>query len=190
MEHEIDLIREDIESVKTTVKSSVRNMEDVIRESQLRISKQCNLVFMGVSEDDDAVTKVKAVLEIILPDRNFDIDNNRLGNPDTSKLPRPMRVELSTIGEKRPALKNCRKLKGHQEFQGISVKPDLTKQISMLNEKRAGALSTVGSQPQPSSSGGSSLGVRNKRKSQPLFNFQSTTRPRMDDVQYDSINMD
>jgi hypothetical protein len=40
IEHEIDVMREDIESVKTTVKSSVTNMEDVIRETQLRISKQ------------------------------------------------------------------------------------------------------------------------------------------------------
>jgi hypothetical protein len=192
VEHEIELIRDDIESVKTTVKSSVTNMEDVIRESQLRISKQCNLVFMGVPEDDDAITKVKAILNIIHPDFNLDIENNRLGNPETSKLPRPMRVALPTIEERRLALRNCKKLKGHQEFKGISVKPDLTKrQISMLNEKRTGTLSAGGSQSQPTSSGGgSSSAVRNKRKSQPLFNFQSTSRARMEDVHSDPISID
>jgi prefoldin subunit 5 len=190
IEHDIDLIREDIESIKTT-KSSVNDIKDVIRESQMRIAKQCNLVFMGVPENHDAINTVKAILHIILPDFNLNIDNNRLGNVDTSKLPRPMRIPLSTLDERRLALRNCRKLKGHPEFKGISVKPDLTKrQISLLNEKRAGQNTTGGSQIQQTSTTGSGPGARNKRKSQPIFNFQSTSRPRMDSVTSDPMNMD
>jgi hypothetical protein len=44
------------------------------------------MVFMGVGEDDDTVTKVKAILQIILPACNFETDNNRLGNSNEDFL--------------------------------------------------------------------------------------------------------
>jgi hypothetical protein len=188
LEHEIGLIRDDIDEVRTSAKSSVTSMEEIIREGQLRFTKQNNLVFMGVPENEEATSKVKAILQIILPDLQMDIEIHRLGNVDTCKLPRPIRIALSSVDEKRLALQNCRKLKGHQEFKGISVKPDLTlRQISMLNEKRTGFRHTAGSQPTQ----GSGTNPRNKRKSEPLFNFQSSSRrQRIGDGQLDSNSME
>src|SRR4051812_7942099 len=55
IEQDMIQMRSELDEVKSTVTTS----EEIIRESQLRIAKQCNLVLMGISENEDAVEKAK-----------------------------------------------------------------------------------------------------------------------------------
>jgi hypothetical protein len=189
-------LRDDLQAVRSTIHTSVTEMEDVIREGQLRFAKQCNLVFMGVPEDEQALSVVSDMLRIISPDNKISIENNRLGNQGSSRNPRPLRVTFPSVEERRAALRNCKKLKGHTEFKGISVKPDLTKrQISMLNERRSEDLwtrfqsSSTTTTHQRNNRG---LGQGSKRKSQSDDQQQSqaTRRPRMDHAPNDNTSMD
>jgi gas vesicle protein len=41
-------LRNDLQAVRSTIHTSVTEMEDVIREGQLRFTKQCNLVWYGM----------------------------------------------------------------------------------------------------------------------------------------------
>jgi hypothetical protein len=141
LEENMRSIESEVDVIKNAVTVHFSDVEEQIKEGHLRMMKVSNLIFMGVPEDTKATTTVREILKIILPDSDRPIMDNRVGDPKTSKMPRPMRIGLSSFEEKRLALKNCRKLKGHNEFKGISVKPDLTKrQIALLNEQKASSL--------------------------------------------------
>jgi hypothetical protein len=151
---------------------------------------------MGVPENEQGLIVVSDILRIISPDNKISIENNRLGNQGSSRNPRPLRVTFPSVEERRAALRNCKKLKGHTEFKGISVKPDLTKrQISMLNERRSEDLwtqfqsSSTSTTDQRNNRG---LGQGSKRKSQSDDQQQSQAarRPRMDHGSHDNTSMD
>jgi hypothetical protein len=130
-------IRREIDDVKSSVITSLPDLEDKMREEQLKIMKQCYLIFMGIPEDNSATDTVEKILNILLPGSKRTIADNRLGHPDTSKKPRPMRVTMSSLDERRLALRNCKKLKDHPEYKKISVKPDLTRrQIALQAQKK------------------------------------------------------
>jgi hypothetical protein len=64
--------------------------------------KISNLIILGILEDSNATTTVREILKIILPDSDCPILNNRVGDPKTSKMPRPIRIGLSSFKEIEP----------------------------------------------------------------------------------------
>jgi hypothetical protein len=143
LERSVSAIANEVDVIRNAVSVHFSEVEDQIKEGQMRMMKLSNLIIMGVPKDRRGTTTVREILKIILPEFDRPIVENRVGDPKTSKIPRPIRIALSSFDEKRFALDNCRKLKGHNEFKGILAKPDLTKrQIALLIEQKA---STVGS---------------------------------------------
>jgi hypothetical protein len=143
LENDVSGIRREIDDVKSSVITSLTDLEEKMREEQLKIMKQCNLIFMGIPEDNSATDTVEKILTILLPGSKRIIADNRLGHPDTSKKPRPMRVTMSSLDERRLALRNCKKLKDHPEYKKISVKPDLTRrQIAVQQAQKKNQPST------------------------------------------------
>jgi hypothetical protein len=137
LENDVSGIRREIDDVKSSVTTSLADLEEKMREEQLKIMKQCNLIFMGIPEDNSATDSVEKILNILIPGSKRIIADNRLGHPGTSKKPRPMRVTMSSLDERRLALRNCKKLKDHPEYKKISVKPDLTRrQIAIQAQKK------------------------------------------------------
>jgi len=88
-----------------------------------------NLVFMNVPETNQGIQTVTKIMEIILPNANVKINNQRIGihRPGMIKRPRPLRITLPSSYDRFIAIQNCKKLNSIKEFNSISVCKDLTK---------------------------------------------------------------
>lgn len=107
-----------------------------LQESQNRLHKNCNILVMGISEEEDDNTIIADLLSILLPnyDRNF--IHHRLGQNKVKEKNRPIKIKLASSVDKSTALNNCNKLRNIDRFSKISVRPDLTKkQIEIRQTK-------------------------------------------------------
>lgn len=122
-----------VSEVRKDVAQVVDGLQEVherLAEEISRVRKMTNIVLFGLPEDDAGRILAQELMQILLPSSHQHITSydERLGavNP-TLNRPRPLRIRLSSATEKSAALSNCRKLKGLNQFKGISVKQDMTK---------------------------------------------------------------
>lgn len=122
-------IRNDHSSIKEEIATIRKEMENSLHEEILKMKKLSCLIIKGVPETPDGIVLVSKLLQIILPDshQHIVIPNRRVGEIAEGKM-RPLRIQLNNHLQQKTALKNCKKLAGLEEFKGISVCPDLTKQ--------------------------------------------------------------
>lgn len=112
--------------VESGLSEGISDVREEIREQKRRIIRMSNIVVMGIPESDEGLALAQNLLTIIAPSPLGTIPHTRVGDPNGRK-PRPLRVSFSSAAARNEVLKNCKKLKGLSQFQGVSVRRDLTK---------------------------------------------------------------
>jgi len=108
--------------------SITKNITSEISEQMNRYQRRMNIVIMGVPENPNAADTMVQLFEIIWPG-NLISNWTRIGDVNkTGSTARPIRVSLPNTAAKREIFANCKKLKDLDQFRGISVRRDLTKQ--------------------------------------------------------------
>ncbi|OXA43193.1 hypothetical protein Fcan01_22044 [Folsomia candida] len=128
LEKRQDRIEKKIDEVAPDVHSEIAQVREEMQEQTRRIHKVLNIVMMGVPETKEGIAAATKVMGIILPAWTEALPNIRIGDPNRkSPHPRPLRVTLRNAQEKSEALRNCWKLKDHQDLKTIAVRRDLTR---------------------------------------------------------------
>lgn len=100
-------------------------------EIMARMKRVNNVIFFGVPEKTPDVTnqQVDEIIKNLCPQSKA-VKIARIGRTNDSGKPRPVIVELPTVGDKWNLIKNGNKEinRKSSELQGISIRPDLTKQ--------------------------------------------------------------
>ena len=100
-------------------------------ETRDRKQRTCNIILHGVTEQELEETANEIDRELIVrllsSVHKGDIikSHSRLGFRQHDRK-RPIKVVLKSESDKKIVLSNLRRLKGKEEFNGISVKPDFT----------------------------------------------------------------
>ena len=109
--------------------SHTADLQDVTSyEQQLQERKKNNLVVFGLQEDQqDDVSQLRALLSSLGAD--IDVVNTQFfWTGRNLKKPRPLIVKLRNQEEKAEILFKAKRLKNNQNWQGVSITHDLTKQ--------------------------------------------------------------
>ena len=122
------------ESSGVKVSKVVRDLNearDKLQEDIERLRCSSNLILFNVEESEDGDKLASDLLSVILPNHAGGFPMIRIPpqrSPDSDPTSRrPLKVTLNNAGEKVIALRNCKLLKGLDQFRGISVKPDQTR---------------------------------------------------------------
>ena len=112
------------------------NMEaKMVKEFSEMEAKRNNIVVFGVPEPsssngesprDKDVKVIDGILEKIIGEKIAFNLKFRIGQKQDGKV-RPIVISIRNIGDKESVLKNANRLKGHQTWSKIYLKPDLTK---------------------------------------------------------------
>ena len=144
----IKKVDEKVEEVKEDMAKLPDTMYKEMHEQELR--KKCAITF-GLKEqsgrnekerhakDKDNISRMLRTLNDInlVCEGNIGFGVQRLGkfNPDAEK-PRPLKISFSSNVVRDIVLTSCKHLKGQEEWNGVSVVPDLTKVQQRLSKIR------------------------------------------------------
>lgn len=132
-----EAIKSDLSTFKAQVGNDFNFISDKIEEEVRKIRKMCNIIIMGISEDDEGNNILIKLLEVISPGKYSELNlNERLGELKQGTN-RPVRIRFSTQMERDSAMKNCKQLKNHPEFAKVSVRKDLTKYQQQQQKTRS-----------------------------------------------------
>lgn len=130
------------EFTKAVSKAKIELKEEMVFEMNEAMEKERrknNLVVFGLPEDETE-TLTNDLMGIIAPEAEYQM--GRIGKAGISANPRPLHLTFSNYSSKMKALSNCRKLKGEEKFNGVSVQHDRT-----ITQRRLGKTS----RPKPDS---------------------------------------
>ena len=115
-----------IQSLKAM--SHTADLQDVTSyEQQLQERKKNNLVVFGLREDNRDDVSLRSLLSSLGAD--IDVDNTQFFWTGRSlEKPRPLIVKLRNQEEKAEILFKAKRLKNNQDWPGVSITHDLTKQ--------------------------------------------------------------
>ena len=104
------------------------NLQDVTSyEQKLQERKKNNLVVFGLREDNQDDVSLRSLLSSLGAD--IDVDNTQFFWTGRSlEKPRPLIVKLRNQEEKAEILFKAKRLKNNQDWPGVSITHDLTKQ--------------------------------------------------------------
>lgn len=184
LENENAQIKADQLDTKDEITTLREEMKNAMDEEIRKMRKISNIIIYGISETDEGLEIVKKILSVILPKTHYSINivNDRLG-PEILSQNRPLRIQLNSPLEKRTALQNCKKLAGIDEFKGISVSPDLTKQ---QQQTRRVARQQQLSRKTPVRTRSHASNERIKRKNESSVSDQPIKKSTRMDIQIDS----
>lgn len=121
-----------VPSDKKEIRSFVQEVENVkLMETRDRKQRTCNIILHGVTEQESDETGHKndkeLIIKLLSTIQKGDIlkAHIRLGSRNNDKK-RPIKVVLKSESDKKNIMGNLRRLKGIEEFNGISIKPDYT----------------------------------------------------------------
>lgn len=106
--------------------STFTKIQEAITEQHERIRRSTNIIMMGIAEDDKCLSKCKEVLDLILPNNNIRVWNNRIGVKAEGKV-RPIRIRLDSANHVQNAISNNNLIKCNKNLEGIYVRRDETK---------------------------------------------------------------
>jgi len=121
-----------IQSQVNEIENNVTNISKAIAtevNEQLNIYKRrLNIVIMGVKENCNEASFLNDLFKIIWPGNQLD-EWSRIGEKVDGVLtrPRPIRIAIPSVAEKRTIFKNCKLLKNLDQFKGVSIQYDRTK---------------------------------------------------------------
>jgi len=105
-----------------------REVEVKVREVMERDKRRLNVVFMGLPEKDDDAdkTEIRKIMDEIVTEVALDFEFlGRIGKK--GEKPRPVRVRLSEMQDKRRILVRAKTLKQKTGYEKIYIVPDLTR---------------------------------------------------------------
>ncbi|CAL8133277.1 unnamed protein product [Orchesella dallaii] len=139
---------EDILNLQQDIGTIKDSHQHLIEQTQ-RLVKRSNLVIQNIPETDEAITTIKELLSIILPENNILIREFRIGKKYDGRT-RPLRIHLNNQNEVEQAMSNCKYLKGIEKFSKISVTRDFTK-VQMIERRQRAINQAIHSIPQSES---------------------------------------
>lgn len=126
-------IEKDSSETKKSLSTTKTQLQNELKEEIAQLKCASNLIMYNVPESPEGVKIAMNLLAIILPERVGSFPMIRINqqeaqvNHSSQTRPRLLKIILNNVAERNIALKNCKLLKGKDEFKGISVKPDQTK---------------------------------------------------------------
>jgi hypothetical protein len=145
---------EALKALETKTKALETSTEDsesaILEEIALIDKKRCNVVIFGIpaiSHDAD----IKAVSDLLKGiDASSDFSCHRIGSVESQN--RPLIVRFQSASSQDLVIRSAKKLRGHDQYNNISIKPDFTKRQRALNAQkedtlRADAISRNASMP-------------------------------------------
>ena len=125
LESEITDLRETINVQQNTIEQQQTFLEYLANKDRLN-----NLIVTGVTETDQDEAAIKAIFATIVPEIDVSPEGNyvvqRLGNPETARIPRPVNVRFhnQSLDKKRMIVKNSKTLKGNERVKKVCIKKD------------------------------------------------------------------
>ena len=120
-----------VPSDKKEIQTFVQEVENVkLMETRDRKQRTCNIILHGVKEESEETTNEndkEFITKLLSTVHKSDIikTHARLGLRCNDRK-RPIKVVLTSESDKKSVMSNLFKLKGKEEFNGISIKPDYT----------------------------------------------------------------
>jgi hypothetical protein len=130
-----------LETKTKALETSTKDSESAILEEIALIDKKrCNVVIFGIlatSHDAD----IKAVSDLLKKiDASSDFSCYRIGSVESQN--RPLIVRLQSASLQDLVIKSAKNLRGHDQYNNISIKPDFTKRQRALNAQKEDTLRT------------------------------------------------
>ena len=141
---------EHLEKEWLTQRKIINNHQKFL-ESLANKDRQCNLIITGVMEHENTSNdispeeretpdsyenrKVTEIMNILLPEDLGDLVIERIGNPETARKPRPIRVKLKLSIIRNKICSNSKLLKDKHGFDKIYVKKETHPSIRKENAR-------------------------------------------------------
>ncbi|CAL8117046.1 unnamed protein product [Orchesella dallaii] len=108
--------------------TNITEMHNKLKEQQDRIHRINNIIVMGIPENENALTTLHNILDIVLPNNTYRTHTKviRVGKPAEMKT-RPIRVQLNSNNEVYTALRNGVLLKDIEIHRNVYIRKDQTK---------------------------------------------------------------
>jgi hypothetical protein len=130
--------RDTMDRIKA-LEASIKDLEMAIPEKIALIDKKCcNVVIFGIPVVSREADK-KSVSDLLMGiDAMSDFSCYRIGDADSPN--RPIIVRFQSASSRDHVITNAKKLKGQEQYNNISIKPDFTKRQQALNTQKEDAL--------------------------------------------------
>jgi len=126
-----DRLNDDLDELKRTLADdAIKLLREEFVEQRERLTRLTNIILYGVPENTAGLNTAENLVKILLPSFTGPLIDASIGpSPAASSTskPRPLRVSLNNVNDQKLAMSNRGKLRGLDQFKGISLKKDLTK---------------------------------------------------------------